>query len=1413
MTGRRGKKRSLPEDSGLPRGRPPKKRATGQGKAPEQQSTQESVDSQQEYRARSIIAEKGNKYQIDWEPDSQTGQQYQPTWEPKANANDLLIADWERQKAARKAKELTLVGSSNSSAPALPPKKRGRTRKIVESSPPRSTAQDIATASQIQLSREFAAAIDSGAQTTDAEPEIAPSQQTEGGAEQVAPRAKAFVEPSSPPSSYRAGQYQKFSSSPPTTRDEPEPSQSQSQHQDPSLEVAESSALKDTAQHPPAQSTQRSNNDTSLVIPDSQSQEQLLEESTFRGFSPTQTQRPVPTQDSNIGEQSAQATKKVINQAACASEAQETEPVSSQHTSQDAAPGLESQSQRLQSGADFPVATSPKHDQVAEEASGQESHPHQAHLHSGRRTSSIEQASHQSAADSLAEPQAQSGASERPQTQGQRHTQDSRHRKELNGTAPSEADPKPSSIGTTFGQLSSNSEARSEPVEPSQVSSAGANQVIVISSAENTSGQSSLNFDSSVRPADFEPPPAAQRPPLSSPAKDDNNPIHASGDSQAESHPPFTQQQNHGTSQLETPAGLTQSQPQVRTRHIHYYGTSQSSPGFLTQIPPHSPPKKFESANADFSPARARSVTESPVRARFITASPARSPSVVSSRQADSTPFPSLPSHPLGPVGESAPQPIVTSSDMDGCPIAKRETLAEKMKRTREARAALRQSTTPAPSANGSVISNGQPVSALPPNVVARLGSPLLSAHERSPSTIPAVEAVAPITREEMTTSERYDTLLPKAQNETVSHVNSTLGASTASETQAVADPETAGIHLVPVGPSPQQRDQYQNNIYFDRELTAKVLAKESLDHELLDRANAFLQRLRNTATHPDLINPETLSQKAENEVQARWDISCSAKFGFLNEFIANLSDRNLHIAVVAHGDRIPKMLQNFLQGIKVPCKRWAHPTEEDPDVGPANLGLKVSIVDLDSQIAQQVLQPADVVIAMDPLVDHQHPLVRAARKRTSVGDDNAKWVMLLVLVMPRTIEHLEKCLQADMSPAARTKLLVKATHEMRKEAGRLESTQASVRDAASAIAEYMEDTTGAAEWPIAGLSQLEELESQTESDIQPESHGVKRALEQMDVDDDTAAKKQRQTPAPLEGTINPFDLDITHVSDSLEKGTQGQADPDFASQTATEQKLRQLLQDMQERLDEHVKALSELQYRHEDQRKELVEVKKERDSAITTAERAVARMTSVEADNTALRTERTELKEALGAARQQLLSHTVPEVRELQELRMQAQQSKLEEEKAVKRAAATEKDLEWTRSMYQDASNRVRELAQNNNELETRLAEATVIAQGEQARARQASSQGHNKILEQENKKLRMMVDNMKSGMKNKDEQIAQLKEGRGRMGTRQSSVPRSPRMGSPMKGRMSRQGSPAASDTRGRGAHLHPLRNSAGG
>ena len=91
MAGKRGRKRTLSEATGRPRGRPPKKRATHPHGT--------TVDYEKDYKVRSIIGENETQYHIDWAPDEESGEVYEPTWEPKENANSLAIEDWERRKA------------------------------------------------------------------------------------------------------------------------------------------------------------------------------------------------------------------------------------------------------------------------------------------------------------------------------------------------------------------------------------------------------------------------------------------------------------------------------------------------------------------------------------------------------------------------------------------------------------------------------------------------------------------------------------------------------------------------------------------------------------------------------------------------------------------------------------------------------------------------------------------------------------------------------------------------------------------------------------------------------------------------------------------------------------------------------------------------------------------------------------------------------------------------------------------------------------------------------------------------------------------------------------------------------------------------------------------------------------------
>jgi uncharacterized protein (DUF3084 family) len=195
------------------------------------------------------------------------------------------------------------------------------------------------------------------------------------------------------------------------------------------------------------------------------------------------------------------------------------------------------------------------------------------------------------------------------------------------------------------------------------------------------------------------------------------------------------------------------------------------------------------------------------------------------------------------------------------------------------------------------------------------------------------------------------------------------------------------------------------------------------------------------------------------------------------------------------------------------------------------------------------------------------------------------------------------------------------------------------------------------------------------------------------------------------------------------------------------------------------------------------------------------------------LRTRRSELEEELKEAKERLLDHSVPDRAEFEALRLAAAQSKMNREKTESRLLQAQKDLEYIRGLYQNSSSSAQELATQNTDLENQVAVLQNKATGEQAKLRQMSYDAFTTNLQSENKKLKSMMKDRESAIKFRDEEIAKLKEARGRvMGTRGTSVPRSPRVGSPMKfdRRMgSRHTSPAAGDLRERTGLLHPLRN----
>lgn len=1332
-------------------------------------------------------------YHISWEDDSETGEKYLPTWEPKENVNEAAVNDWLERKAAKKcmlssarifmtqltiatakkgrARRVSTKQRETSSVAARGPTGRPSRRRVIESSPTPPTVEAL--------------------DTTDTVPEIGETQQSPSGdstlselesadgdiqAPQLQGIREATVQVTDPPSSYNQGVYQRIDlpSSDNGTGSE-------------TVDLSASLPGKYSASAPVPFTQQ-----LGKVVPDSQSQSRFPEDSTFRGFSSSQPQADIqseeteqPSQDNrreDFGEKRSLESPRPALQLV-----QVTYTTGSQHDEGQASGGAQ-QIQTPEEDIDRAVL-------LADPVDSSAYNPILPEQIDGTISSALAsfRASAHSTPESTAQPTleddlASSGAAEEqqlntgdflvklpqrlatPEINSQEPSQRSSDRpaqaaleltreeplafaeavqeqqSNAGALSPKQRSPTPQrsvTPKTHFQETPRRSSEQSAQATQEPLSTARAllqtNDYIVVSEEEDP--DSSLGL---LTQADYNPPAAGQRPLPSSP--------------------------------------LTEIIASTKIPDICAVASSdltQSSSFFATQI---APLTKLES--------RPRVVYS-----QHLTLTSSRSSSQI----------PLVPSQSLVTIGESAPISLRTPSPTSTADPANMESAGNPLlarlnaiSESGKARRKARRSNTPSldPASVPAALTHGIDPSAMPANLNTdqRDGA-------RSPSTVPALVPEPVVTREEMRTSGRLPSLVPIV-NGSGSEEQDALTVSEATKSTQ-DDPELAGVHALPVPFGNIQRDQYKNGFHWYKGDIQGFLDGDN-SSEQASKAELAVDELRKIAMHPDLINSETFSQPLSTSEQSQWDVDASCKFRFLRDLMEQLQlqfqDRDIHIVVAAKGNIIPEMFSRFLQGINVPHTRLSTLPQTLPRSHAGHTGLRVSVLDVDGEVGAESMSRADLVVGMDGASSYQEHLIQAARHCERTSDD---WAPLLTLVAPCTVEHIERSLLPSIVGTTRLRTLLNTALKLQLQelAGRLAPGQSSSKEAAFKITSFLASPSSL--WPVEELGLIDNLDSQTETDIDPSFSGSKRPL---DVDMDTlngdAGKRPRVLDATsqLPTTINPQDMDLTHISDSLGTATQSE-------QSAELDQLRQILDGKHDELQEHVSAMSQLQFRHEDQHVELAKTKKERDEALVSAQTAEARMTISLKQCADLRTERTELKEKLEEANSKLRSHEIPERREFEVLRLALEQEKLAREKAEKRIEQELKAIEYTRDMYQNTSSRARQLAQENAELEARLVEAEKLASGEQARAHQASSNGHNKLLAKENKRLKATLVDRDAGLKFRDEEIARLKE-RGRMGTRASSVPRSPRMGSPaLKGRASRQASPAAAEPKAK--HLHPLRN----
>ena len=286
-------------------------------------------------------------------------------------------------------------------------------------------------------------------------------------------------------------------------------------------------------------------------------------------------------------------------------------------------------------------------------------------------------------------------------------------------------------------------------------------------------------------------------------------------------------------------------------------------------------------------------------------------------------------------------------------------------------------------------------------------------------------------------------------------------------------------------------------------------------------------------------------------------------------------------------------------------------------------------------------------------------------------------------------------------------------------------------------------------------------------------------------------------TPQPPE-TVNPADISITRISDSVSDFSHAQALENTATTPANDTKdvpalfarikaadaeiisLQARLETSQARLNEYMTSLESLQYRFEESGAEIRAARKERDEAEMRAAVAIKQKESLAARFEKVDEERRVAKAQLDAERAANVSSADTNIAELARLRASLAEAETTKDKAEKSIACKEADFEFLRSEYQKASSAAAEYADRIENLEAQNTTLTRKADGQAAKLKRMVIDENQRSLLCENQKLKLELENREKLLAQREEELRSVKNFKGLgMGTRAASVPRSPRVG----------------------------------
>lgn len=243
---------------------------------------------------------------------------------------------------------------------------------------------------------------------------------------------------------------------------------------------------------------------------------------------------------------------------------------------------------------------------------------------------------------------------------------------------------------------------------------------------------------------------------------------------------------------------------------------------------------------------------------------------------------------------------------------------------------------------------------------------------------------------------------------------------------------------------------------------------------------------------------------------------------------------------------------------------------------------------------------------------------------------------------------------------------------------------------------------------------------------------------------------------------------------------------------------LKKKIDELQQWMD----STGRLQVRHEELRRTLLEVKKGLKDSQKNQEAVEIRRERMSNELTRLKAERAQLWTDLEQARKRLLTGP-PQTAQLEQLRSENEKHREKLRSAENSAQTRERDFDFLRDQYQQASNGAFELRSDNDKLRKEISVLEKRSSEVVVQLRQL--QLGNQVAARDK-----LIENLSLQLKEREERIARLEHersvstrSRGSLGMRASSVSI---RGSPIQ---SRATSPTTGGFHGRESLTHPLRN----